>query len=135
MSDYYEILGVARDATAGDLKKAYRALALKYHPDHNPDSKDSEEQFKRVSEAYSVLSDSEKRSNYDRFGSAEGVRGAGSTHLAARAWAASRTCSRRSSVVYSEPVGVGAAPGQQEEATCAMTWTSPLRKRQAALSG
>ena len=77
MSDYYEILGVSRDATAEELKKAYRKLALKYHPDHNPDNEGTEEQFKKVAEAYSVLSDQEKRANYDRFGSAEGFRGAG----------------------------------------------------------
>jgi molecular chaperone DnaJ len=51
MSDYYEILGVGRDASSEDIKKAYRKLALKYHPDHNPDDKDSEEKFKLVSEA------------------------------------------------------------------------------------
>jgi molecular chaperone DnaJ len=77
MSDYYELLGVSRGASEEELKKAYRKLALKYHPDRNPDNKESEEKFKSISEAYSVLSDSEKRSNYDRFGSAEGFRSAG----------------------------------------------------------
>lgn len=76
MKDYYEILGVARDASEADLKKAYRQLAMKYHPDRNPGDKASEDTFKKVNEAYSCLSDPQKRSNYDRFGTAEGA-GAG----------------------------------------------------------
>ena len=66
--DYYEILGVAKDAAAGDIRKSYRQAALKYHPDHNPGDKDAEEKFKEAAEAYEVLSDSEKRATYDRFG-------------------------------------------------------------------
>ncbi|MFQ5899899.1 MAG: molecular chaperone DnaJ [Candidatus Methylomirabilia bacterium] len=66
--DYYEILGVSREATDGDLKKAYRQLALQYHPDRNPGDKKAEERFKEVSEAYGVLSDPDKRAQYDRFG-------------------------------------------------------------------
>ena len=65
--DYYEILGVSRDATKEEIKRAYRKLALKYHPDRNP-SKDAEEKFKEISEAYAVLSDDEKRRQYDMFG-------------------------------------------------------------------
>ncbi len=76
MKDYYEILGVPKDASEVDIKKAFRQLALKYHPDRNPDDKNAEEKFKEVNEAYSCLSDSEKRANYDRFGTAEGI-GAG----------------------------------------------------------
>ena len=72
--DYYEVLGVSRDAADGDLKKAYRRLAMKYHPDRNPDNPDAEGNFKEVKEAYEVLSDSDKRSAYDRFGHA-GVQG------------------------------------------------------------
>ena len=64
-SDYYEILGVARDATAEQLKDAYRTLALKYHPDRNKDA-GAEDRFKEISEAYAVLSDSEKRATYDQ---------------------------------------------------------------------
>lgn len=75
MSDYYELLGVPRDADAEQIKKAYRKLALKYHPDRNDGSKDAEERFKEVTEAYDVLRDSEKRAMYDRYGK-EGVRGA-----------------------------------------------------------
>lgn len=68
--DYYKILGVEKNATADDIKKAYRRLALKYHPDRNPsDKKGAEEKFKKISEAYAVLSDPEKRKQYDSFGS------------------------------------------------------------------
>lgn len=74
--DYYEVLGVARDADAGTIKKAYRKKALKFHPDRNPDNPEAEEKFKEASEAYSVLSDDQKRETYDRFGHA-GLRGAG----------------------------------------------------------
>jgi molecular chaperone DnaJ len=66
--DYYEVLGVGRGADGGECKRAYRKLAMKYHPDRNPDSKDAEEKFKEASEAYSVLSDPEKRQIYDQYG-------------------------------------------------------------------
>jgi len=75
LKDYYEILGVPRGATDADLKKAFRQLAMKYHPDRNPDDKASEDKFKEINEAYSCLSDPVKRANYDRFGTAEGVGG------------------------------------------------------------
>ena len=68
--DFYEILGVAREASAEDLKRAYRRLALKYHPDKNPGDKQAEEQFKELGEAYEILSDPDKRAAYDRFGHA-----------------------------------------------------------------
>jgi len=76
--DYYELLGVQRDASEADLKKAYRQMAMKYHPDRNAGDKESEEKFKEINEAYSCLSDPEKRANYDRFGSADGPAGFGS---------------------------------------------------------
>jgi molecular chaperone DnaJ len=66
--DYYEVLGVNRNANDAELKKAYRQMALKYHPDKNPNNKEAEEKFKEAAEAYEVLSDSEKRSRYDQFG-------------------------------------------------------------------
>lgn len=68
--DYYEALGVAKDVDAAALKKAYRKLAMECHPDRNPDDKDAEKRFKDVSEAYSILSDDEKRAAYDRYGHA-----------------------------------------------------------------
>ncbi len=66
--DYYELLGVSRDASQETLKKSYRKLALKYHPDKNPGNKEAEEKFKEISHAYEMLSDPEKRAQYDRFG-------------------------------------------------------------------
>ncbi len=74
--DYYEILGVSRDAELATIKKAYRKLAIQYHPDKNPGDTKAEEQFKEAAEAYEVLSDENKRARYDRFGHA-GVGGAG----------------------------------------------------------
>jgi molecular chaperone DnaJ len=72
--DYYQVLNVNRDADADEIKKAYRKLAIQYHPDKNPGNKEAEEQFKEATEAYEILRDSEKRSRYDRFGHA-GVEG------------------------------------------------------------
>lgn len=68
--DYYEVLGVNRDAAEDEIKKAYRKLAMKYHPDRNPDSKEAEGKFKECKEAYEVLSDGNKRAQYDQFGHA-----------------------------------------------------------------
>ena len=68
--DYYKILGVNKSASDEEIKKAYRKLAMKYHPDHTKGDKASEETFKQISEAYAVLSDKEKRRQYDTFGSA-----------------------------------------------------------------
>ena len=66
--DYYEILGVAKNATADEIKSAYRKLAMKYHPDRNPGDKAAEEKFKEAAEAYDVLHDADKRARYDQFG-------------------------------------------------------------------
>ena len=74
--DYYEVLGVQKSASADEIKKAYRKLAVKYHPDKNPGNKEAEEKFKEAAEAYSVLSDADKKAKYDQFGHA-GVDGAG----------------------------------------------------------
>ena len=72
--DYYQVLGVDKKASADEIKKAYRKLALKWHPDKNPNNKSAEEKFKKISEAYAVLSDTEKRQQYDQFGSADQYR-------------------------------------------------------------
>src|SRR5882724_803845 len=68
--DYYELLGVSRTASSQEIKKAFRTLAMKYHPDRNPGDPTVEEQFKEIHNAYSILSDKEKRAAYDRFGHA-----------------------------------------------------------------
>ena len=77
--DYYEVLGVAKNANADEIKKAYRKAAIKYHPDKNPGDKEAEEKFKEAAEAYDVLSNPEKRARYDQFGHAgmSGAAGAG----------------------------------------------------------
>ncbi|MGL4184603.1 MAG: DnaJ domain-containing protein, partial [Thiotrichaceae bacterium] len=68
--DYYEVLGVQKNASEDELKKAFRRLAMKYHPDRNPDDKEAEEKFKEAREAYEVLGDAQKRAAYDQFGHA-----------------------------------------------------------------
>jgi molecular chaperone DnaJ len=76
MTDYYQLLGVSRTADTEEIKKAYRQLALQYHPDRNQGSKESEERFKEVTQAYEVLRDPEKRAVYDRYGE-QGLKGRG----------------------------------------------------------
>lgn len=75
--DYYEVLGVSRDASAGEIKKSYRKLAMKHHPDQNPDDPRAEERFKELGEAYEVLGNEEKRAAYDRYGHAAFTSGGG----------------------------------------------------------
>ena len=72
--DYYQILGVERTASEDEIKRAYKKMAIKYHPDRNPGDKEAEEKFKQAAEAYDVLRDPEKRSRYDQFGKA-GING------------------------------------------------------------
>ena len=76
MRDYYEILGVQKGANSDDIKKSYRKIAMKYHPDKNPNDSEAEKKFKEAAEAYSVLSDDQKRQQYDQFGHA-GLGGSG----------------------------------------------------------
>lgn len=81
--DFYEILGVAKDAKPEDIKSAYRKMAMKYHPDRNPGDKAAEEKFKEAAEAYEILQDADKRARYDRFGHGgfEGMGGGGGAHF------------------------------------------------------
>src|SRR5215510_14802744 len=79
MADYYAVLGVTRTASDDDIKKSYRKLAMTYHPDRNNGSKEAEERFKEITEAYDVLRDPQKRAAYDRYGEA-GLRGGGGFH-------------------------------------------------------
>ena len=83
--DYYEVLGANKSASAEDIKRAYRRMAMKYHPDKNPDNKEAESKFKECAEAYEVLSDSEKRQRYDQFGH-EGLRGVGMRDYSHMKW-------------------------------------------------
>jgi molecular chaperone DnaJ len=79
--DFYEILGVNKSATPEEIKKAYRKVAIQFHPDKNPGNKEAEEKFKEAAEAYEVLSDAEKRQRYDRFGHSGGAGGFGGHHM------------------------------------------------------
>ena len=67
-TDYYELLEVSRDASGDEIKKSFRRLAMKYHPDRNPGNKEAEQKFKQINEAYEVLKDEQKRAAYDRYG-------------------------------------------------------------------
>src|ERR1041384_3647696 len=75
--DYYEVLGVGKSAAADEIKKAYRKVAMQFHPDRNPGDKQAEEKFKEAAEAYEVLSDADKRARYDRYGHAAFAPGSG----------------------------------------------------------
>lgn len=79
--DFYEILGVGKTASADEIKKAYRKVAIQFHPDKNPGNKEAEEKFKEAAEAYEVLSDNDKRAQYDRFGHSRGNGGYGGHHM------------------------------------------------------
>ena len=117
--DYYETLGVPRKATADEIRKAYRKLARKYHPDLNPGDKSAEERFKNVQEAYDVLSDPKKRQMYDQYGfySENGFPGAGQGRSAGRAPARGPTWISAGSIfpMLSRARPGGAARGRRTE--------------------
>ena len=115
--DYYATLGVAREAGAEDLKKAYRKLAMQHHPDRNPGNKQAEAKFKELNEAYDILKDDQKRAAYDRYGHAAFEQGggpastAGSTSRPAAGWATSSTrCSAISWAGAAVVLPAGRAP-------------------------
>ena len=82
--DYYDILGISKGASTAEIKKAYRKMAIKYHPDKNPGDSEAEEKFKKSAEAYEVLSNEDKRARYDRFGHQAFEGGAGGGWLSGR---------------------------------------------------
>ena len=95
--DYYEVLGVGKDASEDEIKKAYRKIAIKYHPDRNPGDKEAEDKFKEAAEAYDVLHDPQKRQQYDQFGfngPAGGAGGFGGYGGSGFLWAGSNRPSR-----------------------------------------
>jgi curved DNA-binding protein len=114
--DYYEVLGVARDASADEVKKAYRSLARKHHPDVNPGDKKSESKFKELQQAYDIISDAEKRSLYDRYGNAafEGMAAAG-PRSGASEWTARQGGPGTEQFDFSEFFGPGGAGGGEAE--------------------
>ena len=99
--DYYEVLGVSKDASADEIKKAYRKKAMQYHPDRNPGDKEAEEKFKEAAEAYDVLSNPDKKARYDQFGMAgmDGAYGQGGMNMddIFSQFGAVATCASRSS--------------------------------------
>ena len=104
--DYYEVLGVQKNANADEIKKAYRKAAIQYHPDKNPGDKQAEEKFKEAAEAYDVLSNPDKRARYDQFGHAgmSGAAGAGGGFGGFSRW----RISSRSSAIFSADISAGA---------------------------
>jgi DnaJ-class molecular chaperone len=117
--DYYEVLGVSKTATQDEIKKAYRKLAVQYHPDKNPDDKAAEDKFKELGEAYDVISDEQKRAAYDRYGHSALTSSAKSS--AGRVVAPVATSSRPSSAAAAD-VAVGVRMDRNVAAIFVMVW-------------
>ena len=132
--DYYATLGVAKNASADDLKKAYRKLAMQYHPDRNPGDKQAEARFKDVSEAYDILKDDQKRGAYDRFGHAAFEQGGGAARV--RVWAGSISpppaTSATSSTRCSGWAGAAAVSAPAPAMICARASRSTCSRRSPA---
>ena len=138
--DYYEVLGVGRTATDEEIKRAYRKLAVKFHPDKNPDDPHAEEKFKELGEAYDVLMDPDKRAAYDRFGHAafaQGGAGFGAAVFMIRSKSSAK-CSAAAGLAVefsrrSLAVGPGHAPTIGVVGRiCGTTWKSSWRRRLSA---
>lgn len=121
--DYYEVLGVSRDASDEDIKKAYRRLAMKYHPDRNNGDKAAEEKFKQVGEAYAVLSDPQKKAAYDRFGKAgvDPSAAGGAGGFGASAVSAREALTPATSAIFSARFSVAVPQGARPDADLVST--------------
>ena len=129
--DYYEVLGLNRDASEEDIKKAYRKLAMKHHPDRNPDNPKAEEHFKEAKEAYEILSDGQKRAAYDQHGHAafeSGGMGGGPFGAGAQGFDFSDIFGD----IFGGGRGGGGAAACSAAQTCATTWRSPSNRPRAA---
>ena len=133
-ADYYEVLGVPKDAEGKAIKSAYRKLAMKYHPDRNQGDASAEAKFKGAAEAYDVLGDKEKRAQYDRFGHQAFAGGGGGGGQGSPVWRISSAHSETSSVAAEagaeasatcSAVAVRANAARYVGATCAFLWSSP----------
>ncbi|MDE7343707.1 MAG: molecular chaperone DnaJ [Muribaculaceae bacterium] len=117
---YSHVLGVSKDASADEIKKAYRKKAVQYHPDRNPDNKEAEEKFKEAAEAYDVLSDSEKRAKYDRFGHSMGPQGFGGAGGAGGYYSTGGMSMEDIFAIFAFPLGVsgGGGAGAKHAGVC-----------------
>ena len=113
--DYYEVLGVQKNANADEIKKAYRKAAIQYHPDKNPGDKEAEEKFKEAAEAYDVLSNPDKRARYDQFGHA-GMSGAAGGGAGSAAAVSRWRISSRSSVIFSADISAAGSARRRHRA-------------------
>ena len=135
--DYYEVLGLSKGASEEELKKAYRKLAKKYHPDVNPGDKQAEAKFKELNEAYSILSDPDKRARYDQFGHAGVDPSYGAASAATSETSTWATCSGPSSGAASGALAEAAAPAAATAPSggspCGPAWRSPSRRPPSAV--